>query len=186
MSSATSTLPTELTTGTWTIDPSHSEASFQVRHAGIAKVRGSVKIVSGAIVVGEDASASSVTATLDPTTITTGDANRDGHLKSADFFEVDTYPEWTFASAQVTVDGDDWTVVGDLTVHGVIRAVTLAAEFNGTATDPYGNLRAGFSATTSISRKDFNLTWNTAIEGGGVLVGDKVGIELEISAIKQS
>ncbi|MDT0165393.1 YceI family protein [Actinotalea sp. AC32] len=181
----TTTLPTELATGTYVIDASHSEAAFTVRHAGIAKVRGTVAITEGTITVAEDGVAS-VTATLDPTTVDTRDANRDGHLKSADFFEVETYPTWSFASTSVERDGDDWVVTGDLTIHGVTKQVRLETEFNGTATDPFGNARAGFSATTEISRKEFGLTWNAALETGGVLVADKVRIGLEISAIRQA
>ncbi|MBD3779872.1 MULTISPECIES: YceI family protein [unclassified Cellulomonas] len=180
------TLPTGLTAGTWTLDPSHTEASFTVRHAGISKVRGTVAVTSGAITVAEDLTLSAVTATLDPTTINTNDAGRDGHLKSADFFDVETFGEWTFTSTAVRPDGDDYVVTGDLTIHGVTQSVDLAVEFGGAATDPFGNQRAGFSATTTISRKDFGITWNAALEAGGVLVSDKVVISLEVSAIKQA
>lgn len=182
----TTTTPSALTTGTYVIDASHSEAAFSVRHAGIAKVRGTVAITDGVITVGEDLAVSGVTATLDPATIDTRDANRDGHLKSADFFEVEKFPAWTFTSTSVEADGEDYVVTGDLTIHGVTQQVRLATEFNGTATDPFGNPRAGFSARTEISRKDFGLTWNAALETGGVLVGDKVTITLEISAIHQA
>ncbi|QZN85971.1 YceI family protein [Cellulomonas sp. C5510] len=180
------TLPTGLTAGTWTLDPSHTEASFTVRHAGISKVRGTVAVTSGAITVVEDLTLSAVTATLDPTTINTNDAGRDGHLKSADFFDVETFGEWTFTSTAVRPDGEDYVVTGDLTIHGVTQSVDLAVEFGGAATDPFGNQRAGFSATTTISRKDFGITWNAALEAGGVLVSDKVVISLEVSAIKQA
>jgi polyisoprenoid-binding protein YceI len=180
------TLPTETLVGTWTIDPSHSEAGFTTRHAGIAKVRGSVAITEGTIVIGDELTTSSVTAVLDPATIDTRDANRDGHLRSADFFEVDTYPTWTFTSTSVVAKGGDYLLTGDLTVHGVTRTVELELEFNGIATDPFGNVRAGFSAQTEISRKDFGLTWNAALETGGFLVSDNVKISLEISAIKQA
>ena len=180
------TLPTELTAGTWIGDPSHSEAVFTVRHAGISKVRGFVGVSSATITVGDDLAASTVTATLDPATIDTRDAGRDGHLKTADFFDTENFPTWTFTSTSVTGTADDAVVTGDLTLHGVTRQVALATEFSGTAVDPYGNLRAGFSASTEISRKDFGLVWNAALEAGGVLVGDKVKISLEISAIKQA
>ena len=182
----TTALPTESLTGTWVIDPSHSEAGFTTRHAGIAKVRGSVAITEGTIVVGDDVTGSTVTAVLDPSTIDTRDANRDGHLRSADFFEVDTYPTWTFTSTSVAAQGNDYVLVGDLTIHGVTRTVELELEFNGTATDPFGNARVGFSAETEISRKDFGLTWNAALETGGFLVSDTVKVSLEISAIKQA
>ncbi|KGM13384.1 YceI family protein [Cellulomonas bogoriensis] len=178
------TLPTGLTAGTWTIDASHSEAAFSVRHAGIAKVRGNVAITEGTITVGEDLAVSGVTATLDAASIDTRDANRDGHLKSADFFDVETYPTWTFTSTSVESKGEEYAVSGDLTIHGVTRPVVLTTEFNGTATDPFGNARAGFSASTEISRKEFGLTWNAALETGGVLVGDTVKITIEVSAIR--
>ncbi|NLF03780.1 MAG: YceI family protein [Actinomycetales bacterium] len=181
---STTTATTGLTTGTWTIDPSHSEASFTVRHAGISKVRGTVAITEGAVVVGEDGTAT-VTATLDPATVSTGDATRDGHLTTADFFEVETYPTWTFSSSAVQVS-DEADVPGELTIHGVTQPVTLAVEFNGAAKDAYGNQRAGFTGTTTISRKEFGLTWNAALEAGGVLVSDKVQITLEVSTIAQA
>jgi len=149
-------------------------------------VRGFVGITEAVITIGADLSASGVTATLDASTIDTRDANRDGHIKGADFFDVENFPTWTFVSTSVTGSGAEAVVAGDLTIHGVTRPVTLATEFNGTAVDPYGNLRAGFSASTEISRKDFGLTWNAALEAGGVLVGDKVKITLDISAIKQA
>jgi len=184
--STTTAVPTELVAGTWTIDASHSEAGFSVRHAGISKVRGTVAITEGTIVVGDDLTVTSVTATLDPSTISTGDAGRDGHLKSADFFDVEQFATWTFASTSVRADGNDYTIVGDLTIHGVTKSVELETEFNGTAVDPYNNLRAGFSAGTTISRKEFGLTWNAALEAGGVLVSDKVVISIDIAAIKQA
>ncbi|RYV50056.1 YceI family protein [Pengzhenrongella frigida] len=180
------TLPTELTAGAWVADVSHSEAGFTVRHAGISKVRGFVAITEATITIGADLSASAVTATLDASTIDTRDENRDGHLKGADFFDVENFPTWTFVSTSVTGSGAEAVVAGDLTIHGVTRPVTLATEFTGTAVDPWGNLRAGFSASTEISRKDFGLTWNAALEAGGVLVGDKVKIALDLSAIKQA
>ncbi|HZL02455.1 MAG TPA: YceI family protein [Cellulomonas sp.] len=185
MSIATA-LPTDLVTGTWAFDPSHSEAGFTVRHAGISKVRGTVGITEGTIIVGEDLTVTSVTATLDPSTVSTRDAGRDGHLQTADFFDVENFPTWTFASTSVRADGSDYVVGGDLTIHGVTQSVELATEFNGTAVDAYGNLRAGFTATTTISRKQFGLTWNAALEAGGVLVSDKVVITIEASTIKQA
>jgi len=180
----TTTLPTELTPGSWDTDASHSEAGFTVRHAGISKVHGSVSITEATITVGDDLATSAVTARLDAASIDTRDANRDKHLRSADFFDVENYPTWTFISTSVSAAGAEAVITGDLTIHGVTREVELTTEFNGTATDAYGKLRAGFSARTEISRKDFGLTWNVALEAGGVLVGDKVTINLEISAIK--
>ena len=182
----TTTLAAELTAGTWVADASHSEAGFTVRHAGISKVRGSVAVTEATITIGDDFATSAVTAHLDASSIDTRDANRDKHLKSADFFDVEHYPTWTFISTSVSGAGTEAVITGDLTIHGVTREVDLTTEFNGTATDAYGNLRAGFSARTEISRKDFGLTWNVALEAGGVMVGDKVTIDLDISAIKAS
>ena len=185
MSTTTSTaLPTGLTTGTWVIDASHTEASFTVRHAGISKVRGTVAVTDGDITVGDDLASTSVSVTLDPATVTTGDANRDGHLKSGDFFDVEAFGQWTFVSTEIRESGRNYVIAGDLTIHGVTQPVELETEFNGTAVDPFGNTRAGFEATTTFSRKDFGLTWNAALEAGGVLVSDKVVIALDVSAIK--
>lgn len=179
-------LPTNLTPGTYVADPTHTQASFTVRHAGISKVRGTVPVTEATIVVGDDVESSSVTATLDATAISTGDAGRDGHLQSADFFSTDANPTWTFSSTSVTADGDDFRVVGDLTIAGVTKPVTLDLEYTGSATDPFGNQRAAFEATTTISRKEWGITWNAALEAGGVLVSDKVAIALDVSAIKQA
>ena len=186
-STGTTALPLGLSGGTWTIDPSHTEASFTVRHAGISKVRGTIAVTSGTLVLGDDLAESSLTATLDPSTVSTGDANRDGHLLGADFFDAGAFGEWTFVSTAVRQDGPtSYVITGDLTLHGVTRSVELETEFAGTAVDPFGNLRAGAEATTTISRKDFGLTWNAALEAGGVLVSDKVRIDLDVSAIKQA
>ena len=184
MTTTTLALPTGLVAGTYSIDPTHTDATFTVRHAGISKVRGKVTVTEGTVTVGDDLTQSSVSVTLDPATVSTGDANRDGHLKSGDFFDVETYPTWTFTSTAVRVEGSVLVVVGDLTIHGVTKSVELTTEFNGTATDPFGNYRAGFSAETEISRKEFGLTWNAALEAGGVLVADKVKIVIDGSAIK--
>ncbi|AEE45047.1 YceI family protein [Cellulomonas fimi] len=185
MTATATALPTGLTTGTWAVDASHTEASFTVRHAGISKVRGSVAVSEGTITVGETLEDTSVSVTLDPATVSTGDANRDGHLKSGDFFDVEKFGQWTFVSTEIRPEGDAYVLVGDLTIHGVTQRVELATEFNGTAVDPFGNTRAGFEATVTISRKDFGLTWNAALEAGGVLVADKVAIALDVSAIRQ-
>ena len=187
MSSTTTAIPQALTTGTWTIDPSHTEASFTVRHAGISKVRGTVSVVSGELVLGDTLAESTLTATLDPSTVSTGDANRAGHLKSGDFFDVEKFGQWTFVSTEIRqAGGSTYAIAGDLTIHGVTQSVELSTEFNGTATDPFGNLRAGGEATTTISRKDFGLIWNAALEAGGVLVADKVRVDLDVSVIKQA
>jgi polyisoprenoid-binding protein YceI len=179
-------LPAGLTSGTYLIDPTHSTASFSVRHAGIAKVRGTIAITSGTITVGEELSESSVRAELDAASVSTGDANRDGHLKSADFWHAEERPVWSFTSTAVKGDGNDLVVVGDLSINGVTQQVELETEFTGTAKDPFGNDRAGFETELEISRADFGLTWNATLETGGFLVGDKVKIALDISAIKQA
>ncbi len=179
-------LPAGLVPGTYVIDGSHSTASFSVRHAGIAKVRGTIAITTGTITVGEDLESTSVSAELDAASVSTGDANRDAHLKSADFWNAEEKPVWSFASTSVRADGGDYVVTGDLTINGVTNTVDLVTEFAGTATDPFGNARAGFETEIEISRKDYGLTWNAALETGGVLVGDKVKIALDVSAIKQA
>ncbi len=185
MTAATSTtqLPAGITPGTWEIETSHSGASFSVRHAGISKVRGTIDVTAGEIVIGDTLEASSVTATLAPATVDTKDERRDGHLRGADFLETETYPTWTFRSTAIRADGEDYLIDGELTAHGVTRPVELRTEFNGGATDPFGASRLGASATTEISRKDFGLTWNAALETGGVLVSDTVWISLEVEAV---
>ncbi len=181
----TTALPADVRPGTWTVETSHSRAGFTVRHAGISKVHGTVAITDGAIVIGDTLEASSVVATLDPATVETGSEQRDGHLKSADFFEVEAHPTWEFRSTAVRADGDDYAIDGDLTIRGTTRPVTLKTVFEGGATDPFGVARLGATATVEISRKDFGLTWNAALETGGVLVADKVTITLDIEAVAQ-
>jgi polyisoprenoid-binding protein YceI len=177
------TLP-GLTPGTWTIDPSHSEVGFVVRHMMVSKVKGRFAKVQGTITVAEDVLNSSVEATIDAASIDTRDENRDNHLRSADFFEVEAHPTLTFRSTGIRRDGDDFVLDGDLTIRGVTRPVSLELEFNGVQPNPLaeGNPAAGFSAHTEISRKDFGLEWNVALETGGVLVADKIKIVLEIEA----
>lgn len=173
-------------TGTYVIDPSHSEVSFTVRHAGIAKVRGLFNEFSGLIEVAEDLPASRAEVEIVASSIETGDKARDGHLRSGDFFDVEKRPTWVFVSNGVKPDGDDLVLEGELTINGITKPVALEVEYNGTAVDPFGNERVGFSGVTELSRKDFGLTWNVALEAGGVLVGDKAKVALEISAIKQA
>lgn len=172
-----------LTAGTWAIDPSHSEVGFTVRHLMVSKVRGSLSGVAGSITVTDDSA--TVNATIDAATINTRDENRDGHIKSADFFDVENHPTWTFTSTSFTGKGSDFTLVGDLTLRGVTKSVTLDVEFVGVNTDPWGNTKAGFEAKGEINRKDFGVEWNAPLETGGVLVGEKVNIELNIQAALQ-
>ena len=171
----------------WEIDSSHSSVHFSVRHLVIAKVRGSFARWSGTVHVPDgDFSKATVEVTIDASSIDTGVADRDAHLKSADFFDVAQYPELRFVGKRVQArSGDVIDVVGDLTIKGITREVVLRVEQHGQAKDPWGNLRTAFSAKTSIDRKDFGLTWNQVLETGGVMVGDRVEIEAEIQAVKQ-
>lgn len=172
-----------LAAGTWAIDPSHSEVGFSVRHLMVSKVRGALSGVAGTITVGESEVA--VAATIDAATISTRDENRDGHIKSADFFDIENHPTWTFTSTGFEAKGNDITLTGDLTLRGVTKPVALEVEFVGVNTDPWGNTKAGFEAKGEINRKDFGVEWNAPLETGGVLVGEKVSIELNIQAALQ-
>jgi polyisoprenoid-binding protein YceI len=171
--------------GTYVIDSSHSNVTFSVRHMMVAKVRGEVEGLEGTIVLGETPVESSITATIDPSTINTKNADRDNHLRSNDFFAIEENPEWTFVSTGAHVDGDDLYVDGDLQLRGVTKPVSLLVEFGGIGPDTWGNTRAGASARTRIKRTDFGISWNVAIETGGVMLSDDVDIEIEISAILQ-
>ena len=172
--------------GTYNLDPSHSRVGFVTRHAMIAKVRGSFNEVSGtASINGADPAASTLEVTIQTASVDTRDANRDGHLASADFFDAATYPTITFVGTGFDITADDTVVVtGDLTIKGITRSVTIPFEFGGVATDPFGNSRAGFEGRVVVNRKDWGLTWNAALETGGVLVADKVTLELEVSAVR--
>ena len=181
----------ETTTGTgtttWTIDPAHSSAEFKVKHMMISNVKGKFSGLSGKLILNEgDLSKSSIEASIPAATIHTGDEQRDGHLKSADFFDVEKFPNLTFTSVKVVPGGDGGKVTGDLTMHGVTKQVTFDVEGPSDPNkDPWGNMRIGLSATTKINRKDFGLVWNAALETGGVLVGEDVTISLEVQLIKQ-
>jgi polyisoprenoid-binding protein YceI len=180
---------TDLTSyaGTWAIDPTHSRLGFEARHAVITKVRGHFADFTGTIVVDPaDVSASSASVAAQLTSIDTGNADRDGHLRSADFFDVEKNPELTFTATKFTSAGDAFVVSGDLSINGVTKNIDLAVELTGTATDPFGNVRAGFEGTGELSRKDFGLVWNVALETGGLLVSDNIKLQLDVSAIKQA
>jgi polyisoprenoid-binding protein YceI len=177
------TLPASVTTGIWTLDNSHSEIGFTVRHAGISKVRGQFTEAGATLELGDSLADSKVTAAIQTASFDSGDVNRDGHVKGEDFFDVEKFPEITFASRHVKANGDSFDLVGDLTIKGVTKEVAIETEFNGVAVDPFGNTRAGVSGETTISRKDFGLTWNAVLEAGGVLVSDKVVINLELAFI---
>lgn len=177
-----------MTTQTWQIDSAHSGIHFAVRHLVIAKVRGHFSRWTGRVTVPDgDVARATVDVTIDTSSIETGVADRDTHLKSADFLDVARFPEMTFrASRTEPVAEGRFRLVGELTLHGVTREVVLDVESSGQAQDPWGNVRAGFEAKASIDRKDFGLTWNQVLEAGGVMVGDKVEIGIEIEAVRQS
>ncbi len=174
--------------GTWAVDPVHSEVSFVVRHMMVSKVRGRFDKFEGTIVTGEDPLASSVTASVDLASISTGQEQRDAHIRSADFFHVDEHPTMTFASTGVRPEGDNFLLDGDLTLRGVTKPVTFRLEVSGFGPDAYGGTRAGFSATAEINRMDFGVAFNGPIPGvpGGVAVSEKVTINLEIEGVLQS
>jgi polyisoprenoid-binding protein YceI len=169
--------------GTWDIDASHSTVGFAVRHMMVSKVRGYFREFSGVIVTAEDPTASTVEATIDMDSIDTRQEQRDAHIRSADFFDVGNHTVMTFRSTAVRTDGADWTVVGDLTIKGITKSVELELELNGFGPDAYGGTRAGFSAKTEISRKAFGVDIDMPMDGGGVVVGDKISVELEIEAV---
>jgi polyisoprenoid-binding protein YceI len=173
-------------TTTWNIDPAHSSAEFKVKHMMISNVKGSFSGVSGVLTEhAVDSTLSSVEASVPVATISTGDAQRDGHLKSADFFDAEKYPTLLFKSTQVVRKGDAYEVTGDLTIHGVTKPVTFAVDGpSAPGKDPWGNTRIGLSATTKINRKDFGLAWNSALETGGFLVGEEISITLDVEFIK--
>jgi polyisoprenoid-binding protein YceI len=174
-----------LVAGTWVIDPVHSEVGFSVRHLMVSKVKGRFNTFEGTITIAENPLDSKVEAVIDATSVDTQDENRDNHLRSQDFFEVEKHPQIIFQSTSVRPQGSDYLVVGDLTIHGVTQPVDLALEFNGVSPDPWGGTRSGFSATTEISRGDFGIEFNMPLDGGGVVVGDKIKINLEVEAVLQ-
>jgi polyisoprenoid-binding protein YceI len=187
MTTATTTDLAQLT-GTYTIDPAHTEIGFVARHAMVTKVRGSFTDFTGtAVFDAANPEATAVRVTIRAASIDTRNEQRDAHLRSNDFFAMDEYPEITFVSTGVIETGaTSLELTGDLTIKGVTNAVTVPFEFEGLATDPFGNLRAGFEGAVTINRKDYGITWNAALETGGVLVSDKIVLEFEVSAIKNA
>lgn len=171
---------------TWNIDTAHSAVHFSVRHMVVSKTRGRFTKWSGQIAFDPgNPAASSVQVTIDPASVNTEDAQRDAHLRSPDFFDVEKYPQASFKSTKVEEAGSDkYRITGDLTVHGVTKPVILETVFEGSAKDPWGGERAGFAATASLDRREFGLGWNKVLEAGGVLVGDKIELTLEIEAVK--
>ena len=170
-------------TGTWSIDPVHSEVGFSVRHMMVSKVRGKFNDFQGEIVTAENPLESRVSASVNLESIDTGNVDRDNHLRSADFFETDTFKTMTFRSTGIRVDGHGYVLDGELTLKGVTRPVSLHLELGGFGPDPYGNTRAGFSATGEIKRSDFGVDFNAVLETGGLVVSDKLTINLEIEAV---
>jgi polyisoprenoid-binding protein YceI len=186
--STTATIgPVSTPTGTYDLDPAHSSVTFSTRHMMVSKVRGRFGTVSGTVIVAEDPTASSVEVAIDAASIDTGVADRDVHLRSPDFLDVEHHPSLTFKSTRIfDVDAPDFRLEGELTVRGGTRSVVLDASFEGTGKDPWGGERIGFSATTEVDREDFGLTWNQVLETGGVLVGKIVKVEIEAEAVHHS
>lgn len=172
--------------GTWVLDPSHSEVTFSVRHMMISKVRGTFGVKSATIVAPENPLEAKVEASVDVASVDTKDEGRDNHLRSADFFDAESHPTMTFVSTGARVQDGDFLVDGDLTIRGVTKPVTFEVEFGGFGTDPWGNYKAGATAKTVVNREDFGLTWNAALETGGVLVGKDVTITLDLQGALQA
>src|SRR3954454_16367043 len=173
--------------GDYTIDPAHSRLGFSARHAMVATVRGQFTDFTGtAHVDTANPSDSKVEVSIVANSITTGNEHRDGHLLSREFFETEQFPNITFSSTDVARDGDDWTITGDLTIKGVTHSIAVPFEFTGSAQDPFGNVRIGFEGAATLNRKDWGLSWNAALETGGVLVSDKIKLQFDISAIRNA
>jgi polyisoprenoid-binding protein YceI len=187
MTTASAPALTELT-GTYTLDPAHTRIGFVARHAMVTKVRGAFNEFTGtAVLDGANPEKSTVQVTIQAASIDTRNAQRDGHLRGNDFLAMEEYPQITFVSTGVRQSGEStFEVTGDLTIKGVTNQITIPFEFEGAAKDPFGNERVGFEGSVAINRKDYGVTWNAALEGGGVLVSDKVTLEFEVSAVKNA
>ena len=174
-------------TGTWTVDPSHSNVEFQVKHLGIATVRGAFRAFEGTLEIPSDLTSARAYGTVEVASVDTNEAQRDEHLRSPDFFDVANHAQLSFASTAIRpLDDDSFEITGDLTLHGVTNPVTLTAEITGTEQDPWGNERVGLEVTGQLSRGDYDMTFNQALGSGNVLVSDKVKLRLDISAVKQA
>ncbi len=174
----------QLEAGTWEVDQAHSSVEFQARHLMVAKVKGRFTSFRGTLHIGDDPLQSWLEASVDLASVETHDDKRDAHLRSADFFDVENHPQMTLVSTAIRPEGDHYVLSADLTVRGVTRPVELRLELNGVETDPWGGKRAGFTATAEVNRKDWGLEWNVPLDGGGVLVSDKVKVILEVEAVK--
>lgn len=172
-------------TGTWKLDPTHSTIGFTVTHLAISKVRGTFHSFDVTITTADDPRDSRVEASIDIASVNTGQAQRDAHLQSSDFFLVSEHPTATFVSTALEVDGDDFTLTGDLTLRGVTKPVVLTGELGGVMTDGYGQTKAGASATTKINRHDFGVSWNAALEAGGLTLGEEVSVTIELQVVLQ-
>ncbi len=177
-------MSTTLPAGTWTIDPTHTHVGFTVRHMMVAKVRGSFSDYTADITVAENPLESKLSVVVQMASIDTGNADRDGHLRTNDFFSIDEFPTMTLTSTGIEAKGDDYVLHADLTIKGVTQPVAFDLEFAGTGQDPWGNTKAGFTATGTINRKDFGIEWNAPLETGGVLIGEQVKIEIDAELLK--
>jgi polyisoprenoid-binding protein YceI len=171
--------------GTWKLDPAHSEVSFSVKHLAISKVRGTFETFDVTIVTAEDPKDTTIEASIDVASVNTNQKDRDNHLRTSDFFLVEEHPTIVFTSTGITIDGDNFTVEGNLTLRGVTQPVTLKGELGGIIIDGYGNTRAGATASTKINRQDFGVSWNAALEAGGFTLGDDVTISLDLQVVLQ-
>ena len=178
MTTETTTRPA-IDTGLWTLDKAHTKIGFMAKHLMVTKVRGHFERYEAEVEIAEELTESRIEVTFDAASITTGAEDRDGHLRSADFLDVENHPTIRFESTEIRHDGDKWRVVGDLTIREMTRPVVLDAIYEGTATDPWGKDHVGFSAVARVNREDWGLTWNAALEGGGWLVSKEVTIEIE-------
>ncbi len=172
--------------GTWEIDPSHSDLRITARHLMVTKVRGTFGEITGTIVVAEVPVDSTVEVIAKAATVSTGSADRDGHILSPDFLDAENYPLISFTSTDLVASGEDWKLTGDLTIRGTTKSVTFDMTFEGVADDPFGNTKAAFTATGSVDREDWGLTWNVPLEGGGVLVSKKLQVEFDVQAVLQA
>lgn len=184
MSTITETHP-DYAVGTWKLDSTHSSVSFTVKHLMISKVRGIFEKFDVTVVTNDDQSLNSVEAVIDVASVNTNQADRDNHLRTSDFFKIDEFPTMTFRSTAITANGEDFTMEGELTLRGVTKPVTMVGEFGGVIQDPYGQTRAAASATTTINRHDFGVSWNNALEAGGMTLGDDVKISIDLQVVLQ-
>jgi polyisoprenoid-binding protein YceI len=174
----------QLTPGTWAVDPTHTSIGFTVRHMMLSKVRGTFSEFTAEVTIDADPLKSSIAVEVQMASISTGNDDRDQHLRTNDFFDIENHPTMTLRSVGFEGSGSDYSMHADLTIRGVTKHVDFDLEFTGTGQDPWGKTRAGFTATTTINRKDFGIEWNAPLEAGGVLVGDKVQIEIDTQIVK--